>query len=253
MKYYKQFMLLSGMTIVLFPSVLMASYFLGSDNHVYPEVIQTPLGPAGVPENNDFDNERDNENDKKKDDTGGKKNNRNSQNHSAFNAAVISIGYGWIRVIAPDGSSQITCSSGLNYNRTGTIEMVQNEDMIDFKFTVAMNENKEPKQLNRIFSSPFQYPEKGSARTLLLASASGSGSSTGGCPVNYFLPPNSEKSKTQVKCQTRYDPVAGKWVVRYVVVFVMQPKDAKVQKVTKSGAISYVDIDNKGRGMDFIK
>lgn len=234
MNSHKKMILSCVLTFLLIPSVLMA-YPLGSDIHTYPEVLHPPLGPAGVPEAS----------------SGG-----DTHEHSNTSAVVVNIGYGWIRLIAPDGSSQVTCSKSENYNR-GASQVVQSADtMIDLSYAVAMVGRKQPDQLSKFsFSSCQQETEARSVRPLLLASGSGSGSgaSGGGCPVNYFLPPGSQKSKTQVKCQTRYDPVAGKWVTRYVVVFAMQPKNAQVQKITKNGAITYVAIDKKGHGMDVIQ
>ena len=235
MKYNKALIPLFALMIILVPSLSMA-YSLGSDNHTYPEVINPPLGPASVSEaSSGFDN----------------KTNSNAP------AIVVNIGYGWFRLIAQDGSSKITCSGATNYNPAVSDQIAQSrEAMDDFRYAVALADVKRAGECYQVFSSPYpQETERYSPRLLLLASGSGSGSgsSSGGCPVNYFMPPGSQKSKTQVKCQSRYDPVSGKWVVRYVVVFAMNPKDAQVQKVSKSGAIAYVNIDKNGHGVDVIQ
>lgn len=232
MKTYQKAIFL-WMSLSLWSPTVSMAYSLGSDNHTYPEVLHPPLGPAGAPEESSVSDKNEN------------------SNNSAF---VVNIGYGWIRVIASDGSSQVTCSKSKKYNRGGS-QMARNADtMIDLKDAVAMVDNKQSGQLRKYYFSIYEQ-ETGvrSTRSLLLASGAGTGASGGGCPVNYFLPPGSQKSKTQVKCQTRYDPIAGKWVVRYVVVFAMKPKNAKVQKITKNGEIAYVDIDKNGHGTDVIR
>jgi hypothetical protein len=198
-------MLLCGVMIVLFPSAATASYSLGSDIHTYPEVLHTPLGPASVPETQNVD-----------------------------------IGYGWIREIAPDGSSVISYSQQSSTDSSG-----DQTNRIDPRYAMAAP----PQWVSSPNSQASQLPSAGSS----LPSAPPPPSNTVPSSTKYLMPPGSKKSKAQVKCQTRYDPATGKWMVRYVVVFVMEPNDAKVQKVTKTGAIAYVDIDKKGRGMDVIK
>jgi hypothetical protein len=203
MKSYKKLMLLCLLMILFFPSGLIADSS-NSDGHAGSLANEISYPPALH---------------------SAESQNTPKEVNPNVPVTVIDIGYGWSRVIAPDGSSEIS-SSGTASNP---------------KYVVTKSSPGQPVPGTPAPSSSISHSTPTPARV------------PAGSTVKYQLPPGSKKSKAQVKCQTRYDPATGKWVVRYVVVFVMESQDAKVQKVTKDGAIAYVNIDKKGHGVDVIQ
>lgn len=214
MKYKKNLLSLCVLTITLIPSLSMA-YSLGSDNRPPIVVINPPLGRASVPET------------------------------QILQPTVIDIGYGWSRTFQNDGSSVITHSQNFN-NDIGFSQQTDTATGDGVDASSNGDRLSQYSEMPPILDAPTNSSAPG------IPSAQTATSTTKASSVNYFLPAGTKKSKTQVKCQTRYDPVAGKWVVRYLVVFAMNPKSAKVQKITRNGAIAYVNIDKKGRGIDVI-